>query len=409
MPYPSRTVYTHSRGTRLDRIPLGLSAFVVLASPNERPQLDVGNLAIGPKTVSLDPVTAREPDPAPGSSRTSVGQHALAYFRSHPILCLAILTPGLPEYLSTSSPILNLAINPAWFFLGLLINVGQYTAGALLIREAVLRWHKGWGSLFLLGLAYGITEEGLGDNTLFNSNHGADGFLGSFGRFAGVNWVWSTGVLAFHVIYSIGLPILLLGLALPSTRGRSLVGRRGILVAFLSLAASTSLETVIVLGSFGFWMGIPLLVGSLVSIVVLVTLARRAPTDLWRPSAERPTLSPWAVGTIGFVVFPFLFLLEYWVPFFGVPAVAIIAVEVVFLACLLEVFRRGIGRTRNEYLLVNLAFGFVLWQSFFGILLTLGLPYNIPLILVAIWYFRRLRRKYAPRTLPSSPAGAIPA
>lgn len=358
--------------------------------------------------MSLDPVAAREPESTPGPARRSLGGKAVAYFRSHPILCLALLTPGLPEYLSTSSPILNLAVNPAWFFLGLVINVGQYTAGALLIREAVLRWHKGWGSVFLLGLAYGITEEGLGDNTLFNSNHGADGVLGSFGRFAGVNWVWSTGVLAFHVIYSIGLPILLLGLALPNTRGRSLVGRRGILVALLSLTASTSLETVIVYGSFGFWMGIPLLVGSLVAITVLVDLARRAPADLWRPSRERPTLTPRTVGVIGFVVFPFLFLLEYWVPFFGVPAVEIIAAEILFLACLLEVFRRGVGRARNEYLLVSLALGFVIWQSAFGILLTIGLPYNLPLVLVAIWYFLRLRRRYAPKTLTSVPVGAVP-
>ena len=225
---------------------------------------------------------------SPPSAQTSVGARVLGSLRSHPIVCLALLTPGLPEYLSTSSPVLNLAVNPLWFFLQLLINVGQYTAGALLVREAVLRWHKGWGTVFLLGLAYGITEEGLGDNTLFNSNHGADGVLGSFGRFAGVNWVWAVGVLAFHVIYSIGLPILLLGLALPRTRGRSLVGRRGILVALFSLAGATALETVIVYGSFHFWMGTPLLVGSLVAIAVLVILAHGVPAEVGRAVRDRP-------------------------------------------------------------------------------------------------------------------------
>lgn len=262
-------------------------------------------------------------DPPP-STRPSAFQRALGYLRAHPIVCLALLTPGLPEYLSTSSPILNLAVNPVWFFLQLVINVGQYTAGALLIREAVLRWHKGWGTVFLLGLAYGITEEGLGDNTLFNSNHGADGVLGSFGRFASVNWVWATGVLAFHVIYSIGLPILLLGLALPRTRGRSLVGRRGIFVALLSLAGTTAFETAIVYGSFQFWMGTPLLVGSLAVIAGLVALAYRVPTDVGRALTDRPTLSPSAVGMIGFSVFPVLFLLEYFFRYYGVPPSAII-------------------------------------------------------------------------------------
>jgi hypothetical protein len=339
-------------------------------------------------------------------AKPSAGGRLLGYFRAHPIVCLALLTPGLPEYLSTSSPILNLAVNPFWFFLQLLINVGQYTAGALLIREAVLRWHKGWGTVLLLGLAYGITEEGLGDNTLFNSNHGADGILGSFGRFAGVNWVWATGVLAFHVIYSIGLPILLLGLALPQTRGRSLLGRRGILVALASLAGATGLETVIVFGSFQFWMGTTLLVVSLAVIAVLVTLAYRVPAGIWRATRDRPTLSPGVAGLIGFSTFPVLFSLEYFVPYLGVPPVAIIAGEVAFLALNLEAVRRGIGRSANEYLLVNLAFGFVLWQSVFGLLLTLGLPYNIPLVVLAVWFFMRLRRTYAPSPTVIIPPGA---
>jgi hypothetical protein len=82
--------------------------------------------------------------------------------------------------------------------------------------------------VFLLGAAYGVTEEGLGDNTLFNSTHGADGVLGVYGHFLGVNWVWATGVLAFHVAVSIGLALLLLGLALPETRGKSLLTPSGV-------------------------------------------------------------------------------------------------------------------------------------------------------------------------------------
>jgi len=347
--------------------------------------------------VASDPRAPAPPgtDPAAPPS-PALGRRALDFLRAHPIICLAILTPGIPEYLSTSSPVLNLAVNPFWFFLGLAINIGQYTAGALVIREAVLRWHKGWATVVFLGLAYGIMEEGLGDNTLFNSNHGNDGFLGSFGRFDGVNWVWSTGVLSFHVIYSIGLPILLLGLALPQTRGRSLVGRRGIIVALCSLAATTSFETVLVYGSFHFWMGLPLLGASLVAIAVLVAVAYRVPTELLRPLRPLPSLSAFSVGAIGFAVFPVLFLLEYSVPFFGVPPPAIIAGELVFLALVFLTVRHGIGRSGNEFLLVNLAYGLILWQCTFGILLTLGLPFNVPLVIVAVWFFVRLRRAYSP-------------
>lgn len=331
----------------------------------------------------------------------------VAFLRMHPILCLAILTPGIPEYLSSSSAIQNIVLNPVWFFVQLAVNVGQYTAGALLIREALIRWRKGWVTAALLALAYGITEEGLGDNTLFNSNNGADGVLGSFGRFAGVNWVWSTGVLSFHVVYSIGLPILLLGLALPRTRGRSLLGPRGIVLAFLSVIASTSFETVFVYRLFHFWMGIPLLVGSLAAISVLVVVAYRTPAGAGRPRSEGPLLTSRTVGTIGFAVFPALFFLEYYVPYFGVPAPAIVALEIVFLVSMVEVLLWGIGRVGNEYLMVNLACGFILWQCVFGLLVTLPFPFTLPLIVVAVLFLIRLRRAYATTASPVPPPGAV--
>lgn len=334
----------------------------------------------------------------------------LQYLRAHPILCLAILTPGLPEYLSTSSPVLNLVANPFWFFFGLAINVGQYTAGALLIREAVIRWKKGWGTLFLLALAYGITEEGLGDNTLFNNTHHVDGTLGVYGHFLGVNWVWSMGVLSFHVIYSIGLPILLLGLALPATRGRRLIGRQGIYVALGSLAASTALETILVWGEYRFWMGIPILVGALLVIGGLVFAARRVPANFWEPRTPTASTGSGTVFAAGFLFFPALFLLEYGVSTYGVPPALVILAELVVLGILLEYLRRTIGQRGNERRLVDLAFGFVAWQAVFGFLLTLGLPYTVPLIVVAVLFFARLRRAYPDRALdPVSPGvGSIP-
>ncbi|MCI4365111.1 MAG: hypothetical protein L3K10_03495 [Thermoplasmata archaeon] len=331
----------------------------------------------------------------------------VGWLQARPILCLVLLTPGIPEYLSTSSSLVSLAVNPFFFFLQMAINVGQYTAGALLIREAVIRWHKGWATVFVLGLAYGITEEGLGDNTLFNSNHGTDGILGSFGRFAGVNWVWATGVLAFHVIYSIGLPILLLRLAVPSTRGRSLLTRRGIVLVLASLATSTSIETVIVFRSTQFWMGETLLIGSALTITALVLIGNRIPADLWTPRSFRPTARPWEVGAIGFGFFPIAFLLEYGFTSDRVPPALLILVELAIFATLWETVRRRIGRVENEFLLVNLAFGFVLWQAAFGVLLTLGLPYTLPLVALAVWFFVRLRRGYVPGpTAP--PSGPIP-
>ncbi|HTP55388.1 MAG TPA: hypothetical protein VML53_01815 [Thermoplasmata archaeon] len=320
----------------------------------------------------------------------------IGFFRGHPIVCLAILTPGIPEYLSTSSPLLNLVVNPAGFLLGLAINVAQYTGGALLVREAWVRWRLGWPGVTALALAYGVTEEGLGDNTLFNSTGHVDGILGHYGRFAGVNWVWSVGVLAFHVICSIGIPIVILGLALPATRGRSLLGPRGVAAAFAAVAASTGLETAIVWGSDRFWMGAPLLVGALVVIAVLVAVARFLPRDVGAPTGVQPTLGPRTAAAIGFSVFPVLFVLEYGVGPLGVPSAALIGIELAVLLLFIELGRRSIGRQDHDRVLVDLSFGFVLWVAVFGVLLTVGLPYTLPLVGVAVLFFVRLRRTYGP-------------
>jgi hypothetical protein len=345
-------------------------------------------------------------EPAARLDRSTVGPsrsgRVLLFLKAHPILCLALLTPGIPEYLSTSSSLLTLVTSPPFFFLQLGINVGQYTAGALLIREAALRWKKGWASVFVLGLAYGIVEEGLGDNTLFNSNHGADGVLGSFGRFGGVNWVWATGVLAFHVIYSVGLPLLLLGLALPETRGRSLLGDRGIALALLSLTLATSLETTIVFGVFHYWMGPTLLVGATVTVILLLAVAYKLPKDLLSAKTERPSLGTFEAWAVGFAFFPIAFFLEYGFTGRPIPPSAIILVELLAFGALLERIRRRVGQRSNEYLLVHLAFGFIAWQAVFGFLLTLGLPYTLMLDPFVVWFFLRLRRAYAPRGTEST-------
>jgi hypothetical protein len=332
----------------------------------------------------------------------------VGFLRAHPVLCLAILTPGIPEYLSTSSSLLGVVDNPGFFFLQLGINLSQYTAGALLVREALLRWGKGWGSGIALGLAYGVAEEGLGDNTLFNSTHGADGTLGSYGHFLGVNWVWATGVLAFHVIYSTGVPIVLLGLALPRTRGRSLLGRRGIALCLFLVAAAAAVEMLLVWGVDRFWLGWPLFTGCLVVIAGLLGAAYALPGSFLRPRTETSTMGPWVAFAVGFVFFPLAFVLEYGVGLFVAPAV-VVGLELGGFALLLSAVRSGIGRRANDFLWVQITFGFVLWLGLFGWLLTLGLPYQLPLLAVAIYFFVRLRRAYAPPAAirPSVPPGAV--
>ena len=236
-----------------------------------------------------------------------------------------------------------------------------------------------------------------------------DGPLGSYGHWLGVNWVWSTGVVAFHLIFSLGLPILLLGLALPETRGRSLVGPRGIGVALGTVALSTAVESLLVAHTYGFWIGVPLLVGAVGVVVVFLLLGWLAPRE-WRggPSGG-PGWPRWALGLLGFALFPILLIMEYGSAASGPPAALCVGAELVVIAAFLVLARRAVGHPAEPARLVALAFGFLLWQSLFGLLLTIGLPYTLPLVAVVGIFFVRMFRAYpmpaAPRTVPPGAVG----
>src|SRR5438132_9654067 len=214
------------------------------------------------------PPSSSSPPPPPST------RGAFGYLRRHPVLFLLLLSPGIPEYLSGSSPVAALVINPGQFVFQIVANVGLYGPGALLVREATVRWRKGWATVLLLGAAYSLLEEGVALSTLFNPTAGPVGALGNFGHWLGVSWVWAEGVVLVHVVYSISLPILLLRLAVPETVGKSLLGRRGIVSAVVVLGVDVFLLLLVVVFWQHFWMGLPLFLSSFLAIALLIYLAK---------------------------------------------------------------------------------------------------------------------------------------
>lgn len=208
------------------------------------------------------------------------------FFATHPLLFLAILSPQV-EYLTGSSQLSWLVGNPPLFFLFVLQNLGSYGLAVVLIREATVRWHKGWASIIALGAAYGVLNEGIGAATLFNPD-GA-GIIGTYGRWLGVNWVWTVGlVLLVHPLFSVSLPILEHRLALPQIRGKSLMKSRGLILASAGLVID-GIATLLFVGTVRhFWAG-PVLWGACCfAMVAFVWVARVVPKDLLRLSAISP-------------------------------------------------------------------------------------------------------------------------
>jgi hypothetical protein len=215
-----------------------------------------------------------------------------------------MFSPGIIEYLSGSSALSAIVLNPVWFPIGLAANLGLYGPGVLLIREAVIRWNKGWWTVLVLGSAYGILEEGVALNTMFNPTASVVGSLGVYGHYLGVNTVWVPGIIMVHAVFSIAIPILLLGLALPETRGQSLLNPRQIRQAFAILTIDVALLFLFNLLGLHFFMGWALLLGSLAVIAVLVFIAYRVPFPENEPLPARPfARSLWIPAAAGVFLF----------------------------------------------------------------------------------------------------------
>ena len=312
----------------------------------------------------------------------------MGFFKSHTILLLLILSPGIPEYLSGSSALNSIVLNPIWFVLGIVANLGLYGPGVLLIREANVRWHKGWGTVLLLGAAYGILEEGIALSTLFNPTAGPVGQLGFYGHWLGVNWIWTSGILTVHMLFSISLPILLLGLTLPETNGKSLLkSDRSIATAIGILFFDVLILFFFILFAEHFWMGAPVFAFSFLAIITLIYLARRAPASALTPRNDKPTKSPFWFGLIGASFYPAILFSEFGGMGLHLPAVIDAALVVAVQALYLVLVLRIVGQSNNERNLIALAVGLIIPIALFGIISEIHLPIILAGDLVAGIFF----------------------
>lgn len=209
-----------------------------------------------------------------------------------PALALWFIAPVFGELLSGSSP-LNEYLNP---FIILILGM-LYGSGAILIRELALHWKKGWFSLLLLGMAYGIYEEGLMVRSFFDPNWVDLGNLGIYGRVFGVNWVWSEHLTIFHALISIAASIAFVEMLYPDKRGESWIGPRGVNWNILAFAAPLTIGALLnPYDAPDAWLGMCWL-----AIAALTLAAWRIPATVIAPRAvavPRPRRF-WWMGFLG--------------------------------------------------------------------------------------------------------------
>lgn len=199
-----------------------------------------------------------------------------------PVLVLALLSPFLAEFLLGDQYLMP--GQGAIAQLSMFITLGLwYGAGAVLIREITRRVARGWPTILLLGLAFGLLEEGLLTQSLFNPHYlGFDlisyGYLG----WLGTGVPWAIFVLTLHVVWSIATPIALVEGIWP---GREpWLGRIGLAVTTMVLVLGALAIFAVSWATSGFLASPGQLIGSALLAVIVAGAALRLP----RVDAPRP-------------------------------------------------------------------------------------------------------------------------
>jgi hypothetical protein len=219
-----------------------------------------------------------------------------------PVVALFIMAPVFSELLSGYLPI-------AKFFqpLSLALNIAFYSSGAILIRELLVRWNKGWPTLLVLGAAYGLLEEGLMTKAFFNPDWPEMGMRAGYDRLGGVNWIMSLRLMVYHSVLSICIPIVMAHFMFPKRRAAPWVNHWVFAFFAVLLAAGTA---------FGYFFATPYRIPPLqlglgwLAFFLLIALAKRLPREPFQ-LRDGPRVSRWwffligLLAPIGYVIFGF--------------------------------------------------------------------------------------------------------
>lgn len=316
----------------------------------------------------------------------------MKWFRLQPSVTLFFIAPIFGELLSGSTP-LNEFVNP----ITLIIMTMLYGSGAILIRERVIRWKKGWPSLLLLGFAYGIYEEGLMVRSFFDPNWVDLGAMATYGRVAGVNWLWAEHLTIYHALISIAASIAFVEALYPQRRADRWVMNKkwgGVLWALLLL----SLPVGALLNPYDAPNGWILL--TWLAIFALIGLARMLPSPSISPASgekARPRRY-FLIGLLG--MFGQYFLIHLGAEQGAYPFPAAMAILVIYdlliLGMILRWNKRGAAWDDRHRLALIIGA-----MSFFLIIgpLTVGSQYPVmyfsnPIFLALLWLaYRKVNQR----------------
>jgi hypothetical protein len=300
------------------------------------------------------------------------------------IWSLVFLSPLMAELVSGSSPPIE------WLSPNVLGLLALYGCGALLIRDAVIRWDKGWATLLLLGCAYGVYEEGLVVSSWFNPNW--PDISSTYGRVGDMGWMWAASLTLYHAVVSIAIPIFLIDVLYPEFKGKRLLSDKATRWCVFFFALCLPVYAL----AFSYFHGPEQLIAPIVGLG-FVSAARNAPKNFLRPLAVAPPRRVWRFAFVGFLwmMWNFLFpsVAEASGLYFGL-TIAVLAFTSIAMLLVLRGALHPANAERCLFAFVTGAFGFIM---FFGMMYGAFNPAAGPgMVLVcpitAVWFVWTYRR-----------------
>ncbi len=310
--------------------------------------------------------------------------------RLSPAAALLLLGPIFGELVSAHQTLFQF-MNPLSFVLSAL----PYGFGAIICRELKVRWDKGWFSLVLLGLAYGLYEEGLVARSVWDPDWAELGALSGYSYWRGVVWTYLAVLLHFHLTISILCSVVLAEILFPAQRQKSWVTNRQLGWCFAGLGLW--LPVLVLINPFT---PTPFaLVGTVSAIAALVWAARMVPSRILPPRSGVALSAVWygvVAGMNTTIVFILVFVLPEldlaWLPPWPVTFVLVAALDL--FGFLLILRWSGNGASWNDRDRLALIIGFAAFYLAVGA--SKGLEGWLVLF-AAIWGFRKLWMRLRPQ------------
>lgn len=199
--------------------------------------------------------------------------------RTGPVWFLLLFAPVSAEYLIGYDDTIG---NAAALIFGLFIFAPLYGAPAVLIRELTRRTGHGWPTILLLGLAFGLFQAALIDQSLFNTDYRAIPYWQNLRQPTlipdiGTSASMILGFVGGHMIGSIGAPIALAEALVPRRSTKPWLGTFGLVLMMALWVVGAGFVLADTLSEETFRPSSGQIIGTVLVVVALVVLAFTRP------------------------------------------------------------------------------------------------------------------------------------